>query len=99
MNTTAKVERCSNYNVPGWVHPWVQNKTQPLFRMLVCTRQRSLPFYYAPTCTQFSGCRLLLHFVSKLEYDAILEKSEPDPDWEWVRISLFPLKYRGVIDF
>ena len=29
----------------------------------------------------------------------ILEKSEPNPDWEWVRISLFPLKYRGVIDF
>lgn len=29
----------------------------------------------------------------------ILEKSELDPDWEWVRISLFPLKYRGVIEF
>ncbi len=29
----------------------------------------------------------------------IQKKSEPDPDWEWVRISLFPLKYRGVIDF
>ena len=38
--------------------------------MLVCTQQRSLPFYYAPTCTQFSDCRLLLHFVSKFEYDA-----------------------------
>ena len=29
----------------------------------------------------------------------ILEKSESDSEWEWVRISLFPLKYRGVIDF
>ena len=38
--------------------------------MLVCTQQKSLPFYYAPTCTQFPGCRLLLHFVSKFEYDA-----------------------------
>lgn len=55
----------------NWVHPWVQNKTRPLFRMFVCTQQRSLPFYYAPTCTQFSGCRFILLIVSKLEYNAI----------------------------
>nr|DAL88673.1 MAG TPA: hypothetical protein [Caudoviricetes sp.] len=33
--------------------------------MLVCARQRPLPFYYAPTCTQFPGCRFILRFVSK----------------------------------
>ena len=72
MSTTAKVERCSNYNVSGWVQRWVQNKTRPLFRALICTQERSLPFYYAPTCTQFPGCRFILLFVSKLEYDATL---------------------------
>ena len=38
------------------------------------------------------------NIVSKFTFLAILEKSELNPDWGWVRISLFPLKYRGVID-